>query len=120
MEKTANIVGKDDEIMIERLPVAIPAEGLKKDDYVVTRPTDFYNGSGIYILARPQTESLARCIEQVDGSIQVVNLLNASATIMNAKDFCKVVDRKVFARVMVDENLPTRAISQLNEILMGL
>ncbi len=118
MEKIANIVGRDGDIMIERLPFNIPSEGLKRDDYIVTRPTDFYNGAGIYVIKKQEGHRLVRCIEQTDGSIQLFNITDAGATIMNAKDFCKAVDRKVFARILVDENLPTRAISQLNEILL--
>lgn len=118
MEKVANMA--DAEIMIERLPYDIPSENLKRDDYIVTRPADFYNGAGIYIIKTPDCASLVRCIEQVDGTILLARLSNAGSTVMNAKEFCKIVDRKVFARVMVDENLPTRAISQLNDILMRI
>lgn len=116
MEKVANMV--DAEIMIERLPYDIPSENLKKDDYIITRPADFYNGAGIYVIKKTDCVCLVRCIEQIDGSIQIIQLSNAGATVMNAKEFCKIVNRKAFARIVVDENLPTRAISQLNDILM--
>lgn len=118
MEKVANIT--DDDIEIERLPFDIKSEGLKRDDYIVTRPTDFYNGAGVYLITKNEGMSLVRCIENSDGSIQIFNVTDAGGQVMKAKDFCKAVKRKVFARVMVDENLPSRAISQLNDILMRI
>lgn len=60
MEKIANIVGRDGDIMIERLPFNIPSEGLKRDDYIVTRPTDFYNGAGIYVIKKQEGHQIGR------------------------------------------------------------
>ena len=117
MQQTANCINEEG-IMVERLPYDIPSEGLKKDDYIVTRATDFYNGSGMYILEHNGRCVIARCIELTDGTIQVSETATASSTTMSAKGFCKVVSRKVFARITVEENLPTRAIGQLNEFLM--
>ena len=59
------------EILVEKLPGDIASEGLKKDDYVITRPADFYSGAGIYVLKTGGNSMVARCIEKTDGSIHV-------------------------------------------------
>lgn len=107
------------EILVEKLPGDIASEGLKKDDYVITRPADFYSGAGIYVLKTGNSSMVARCIEKTDGSIHVADVSSASCTDMKVKSFCAAVDRKVLARVIVDDNLPAGALELLDQMLRG-
>ena len=107
------------EIRVEKLPGEIASEGLKKEDYVIARPTDVYSGAGIYVMKTGNSHMVARCIEKADGSIRVADVSSASCTDMKVKSFCAAVDRKVLARVIVDDNLPAGALELLDQLLRG-
>ena len=55
----------------------------------------------------------------IDGKIQVKEIGTAGSRLMTQNDFKKVVNHKLFARVIIDNNLPSLAVNSLEEILLG-
>ena len=105
---------------IEKLNEDIPQIGLKKDDFIVAYPMDFYSGAGVYGLKCDNGfVKLCHCIEMIDGKIQVKEIGTADSRLMTQNDFKKVVNHKLFARVIIDNNLPSLAVNSLEEILLG-
>lgn len=107
-------------IIIKELNEELPQMGLKKGDFYTAYPMDFYSGAGVYGM---QTANgiikLHYCIETLDGKIQASEVGTASSRLMSQNDFRKTVKTKVFARVVIDNNLPAIAVSELKETLLG-
>lgn len=104
-------------IAIEELPCNIDALGLTRGDYIVTFPADFYNGAGVYSLETGGSLYFAKCIEMLDGKIKVCEVGTMNSRVMTIADFKKSVQRKIFARVTLDCNIPGIAATELRELL---
>lgn len=107
-------------IEIEEITEELPELELKKGDYVVAYPMNFYAGAGIYgVFDASRRVKLAHCIESLDGKIRVKEVGNQNSRSVTQADFKKIVNHKIFARVLIDNNLPNIAVASLREILRG-
>lgn len=104
-------------MQIQEMNQNIPALGLKEGDYIATTPADFYCGAGTYIIGGPDGNVLVKCAETVSGEIHIAEINTASAKTVPASDFRKVVKGKVFAIVILENNMPTLAIDELRNVL---
>ena len=107
-------------IIIEKVYQDIPQMALKKDDYFAAYPMDFYSGAAIYGIKDIRgIVKLHYCIETLEGKIQANEVGTANSRMLTQSDFKKAVNHKVFARVIIDNNLPSIAVNDLRELLRG-
>lgn len=105
-------------IAIEELSNDIQDLNLKKGDFIATYPVDFYSGTGVYGIDIHGRIRLARCIEMIDGKIQVSEIGTMGSTTLTTQNFHSIVKHKVFAKVFMENNLPGSAISEFKSILL--
>lgn len=109
----------DKSIKIIKALQDIPDLDLKKDDYFVAFPMDFYSGAGVYGINDKFGWKLCACIETLDGKIQVNEVGTSNRRLITPAEFKKIVNYKIFARVIIDNNLPSVAVNELRELLSG-
>lgn len=105
-------------IAIEELSNDVQDLNLKKGDFIAVYPVDFYSGTGIYGMEIHGRIRLARCIEMVDGKIQVQEIGTMGSSTLTTQNFHNIVKYKVFAKVSMENNLPGAAISEFKNILL--
>ncbi|MBQ8465739.1 MAG: hypothetical protein IJ545_07010 [Alphaproteobacteria bacterium] len=88
---------------------------LKKGDYITTNFVDFYTGAGVYGLSANGMIHYAYCIEQTSGKIQIKEIGSMTTRVVEPQEFKKLVKEKIFARTILDGNLPTTAIYDLRK-----
>lgn len=107
-------------IIIEEVLEELPELELKKGDYAVAYPMNFYAGAGVYgINGSGGIVKLSRCIENLDGKILIKEVGNQNQRSVTPADFKKIVNHKLFARIIIDNNLPSIAVEGLRVILRG-
>ena len=90
---------------------------LCRGDYVLTHDINFFTGTGIYELELLNKRKFARCIELLDGKIQVNFFNGTGINKFSNKTFNKFVRSKVFARIVLEGNISTVAIGMFDELL---
>lgn len=109
----------DNKIQIIKLDADNPVLGLRENDYFAVHSMDFYAGAGIYGLDNGAEIKFAKCIEMLDGKIQVNDMDSSSARVLTPQDFRKVVRVKLFAKISLEGNISTIAEAELDALLMS-
>lgn len=109
----------DNKIQIIKLDTDSPVIGLRENDYFAVHNMDFYAGAGIYGLDSGAEIKFAKCIEMLDGKIQVNDMDSSSARVLTPQYFRKVVRVKLFAKISLEGNISTIAEAELDALLMS-
>ncbi|MBQ9236143.1 MAG: hypothetical protein IJ184_06760 [Alphaproteobacteria bacterium] len=109
----------NNKIKIMKLDADCPVLGLNEGDYYAVHNMDFYAGAGVYGIDTGANIKLAKCIEMLDGKIQISDMCSANAQVMTPQDFRKVVRVKLFAKIALEGNISTIAEAELDELLMS-
>lgn len=117
MNKQKKVIrNPDKKIKIIQLISDSTVLGLRENDYFAIYDMNFYSGAGIYGIRNGDEIKFAKCIELLNGKIQIKESSNIS--VLTPQNFRKVVHSKVFAKIALEGNVSTIAIAELKSLLM--